>query len=228
MKKTDLIFISIFLLFISILIIPFTREGFESLTDSYPYIMGFIKTAILASMGEMLASRISVGKYLSRKGILPRFIIWGILGMGFVLMFKIFASGVTEAMNSNILPNVSGSGFFSNLYRAFMISLIMNIVFAPTFMILHRITDTYIDLRNKNKSKVSVNQIIENIEWKTFFGFVIFKTIPLFWIPAHTITFMLPENYRVLMAAFLSMALGLILTLSKISSKKGVANEIVS
>ncbi|XMB72089.1 hypothetical protein RJI07_08270 [Mycoplasmatota bacterium WC30] len=228
MKKSDLIFISIFLLIISIFIIPFTREGFESLTESFPYLMGFLKTSILASMGEMLANRISSGKYLSRKGILPRFFIWGILGMGFVLMFKVFASGVTEAMNSNLLPNVSGTGFISNLYRAFLISLILNIIFAPTFMILHRITDTFIDLKIKKKAKISVNEIIDNIEWKPFFGFVIFKTIPLFWIPAHTITFMLPENYRVLMAGFLSIALGLILTLSKIKSKKGESNEILS
>jgi hypothetical protein len=41
------------------------------------------------------------------------------------------------------------------------------------------------------------------------------KTIPIFWIPAHTITFLLPSEYRVLSAAFLSIALGTILAFAK-------------
>lgn len=219
MKKTDWIFIFIFLLIISIFIIPLTRTGFENLTDNYPYIMGFIKTSILASYGELLASRILTGNYFSRKGIIPRFIVWGILGMGFVLMFKIFSSGVIGAMSDSILPNVENQNFLGNLYRAFMTSLIMNLIFAPTFMILHRITDTYIDLKNEGKNQIKTNEIIERIDWNSFFGFVIFKTIPLFWVPAHTITFMLPENYRVLMAGFLSIALGLILTFTKMKQR---------
>lgn len=227
MKRADWIFIFIFLVIISILVIPFTRTGFETLTDNYPYIMGFIKTSILASMGELLASRISSGKYFSRKGMLPRFVVWGILGMGFVLMFKVFAEGVVGAMNSGILPNVARTDFLGNLYRAFMISLIMNIIFAPTFMIFHRFTDTFIDLKIDH-SKITINGMVKSIDWNSFFGFVILKTIPFFWIPAHTITFLLPENYRVLMAGFLSIALGLILTLTKIKSQRSKSNEIIS
>ena len=37
------------------------------------------------------------------------------------------------------------------------------------------------------------------------------KTIPFFWVPAHTITFMLPPEYQIVMAAYLSVALGIIL-----------------
>ena len=39
------------------------------------------------------------------------------------------------------------------------------------------------------------------------------KTIVVFWIPAHTITFCLPAQYQILMSAFLSLALGFILTI---------------
>ncbi len=221
MKKGDFIFIAIIIAIAVILIIPVTRTGFEMLTDNYPYLMGFLKTSILASMGELLASRIAKKKYFTRSGMIYRFIIWGFLGMGFVLMFKVFAEGVIGAMSSGVLPNVTGTGFFANLYRAFMISLIMNLIFAPTFMILHRVTDTYIDFGDGNLKKivkVPFKKVIAGIEWQGFFGFVILKTIPIFWIPAHTITFMLPENYRVLMAGFLSIALGMILTLSKVRS----------
>ncbi len=230
MKKHDFLFISIFILIICFLAIPTTRTMFENSTENHPYIMGFIKTSILATMGELLASRIANKKYFSRPGFFYRFVFWGILGFGFVLMFKIFSSGVTGAINSGILPSVNNTGFLGNLYKAFMTSLLMNLVFAPTFMILHRITDTYIDLGKgsfKGIKKIGINQVIDNIDWKNFFSFVIFKTIPLFWIPAHTITFLLPENYRVLMAGFLSIALGLILTLTKIKNS-GAKDEILS
>lgn len=231
MKRQDFLFITVFVLIVCFLAIPYSREWFETATENHPYIMGFVKTSILATMGEMLASRITTKKYLSRPGTIYRFIIWGILGLGFVLMFKVFNQGVISAIDSGLLPSVNNEGFLGSLYIAFMTSLIMNLIFAPTFMILHRITDTYIDLGNgvfKEINKVKINKVIDNIEWKTFFSFVIFKTIPLFWIPAHTITFLLPENYRVLMAGFLSIALGLILTLSKMKKSGGKESEELS
>ncbi|MBI9009043.1 MAG: hypothetical protein JEZ05_03350 [Tenericutes bacterium] len=230
MKKQDFLFILIFVLIICFLAIPVTRNLFEKATDNYPYILGFIKTSILATWGELLASRIITKKYFSRPGILLRFIVWGILGFAFVLMFKIFSNGVYEAMNVGLLPMVHNTGFLGSLYLAFMTSLFMNLVFAPTFMILHRITDTYIDLSHgvfKNIKRIKIEEIIDTIDWKKFFSFVIFKTIPFFWIPAHTITFLLPENYRVLMAGFLSIALGLILTISKMKNSGG-KDEVIS
>jgi len=230
MKKQDFLFILVFISIICFLAIPYTRTVFENATDSHPYMMGFIKTSILATWGELLASRIATKKYFSRPGIIYRFIVWGILGFGFVLMFKIFSNGVMAAIDAGLLPTVTNTGFLGSLYLAFMTSLFMNLIFAPTFMILHRITDTYIDLGKGNLKKINtikIGQVVDNINWKTFFGFVIFKTIPLFWIPAHTITFLLPENYRVLMAGFLSIALGLILTLTKIKNSGG-KDEVIS
>ncbi|HRZ79119.1 MAG TPA: Mpv17/PMP22 family protein, partial [bacterium] len=46
------------------------------------------------------------------------------------------------------------------------------------------------------------------------------KTIPLFWIPAHTITFLLPENHRVLFAAILGVVLGVFLAIASLKGKK--------
>lgn len=222
MKKWDMLFTALFLLIASLLIIPATRSGFETLTEDYPYLMGFVKTSILATMGEMLASRIAKGRYLSRSGMVLRFFVWGFLGFGFVLMFKVYAEGVGVTLQSQLLPTASGNGFGSDLYTALMISLIMNLTFAPAFMLLHRVTDTYIDLGQGQLKKifqVKGQDVINHINWHRFCGFVLLKTIPLFWIPAHTVTFLLPENYRVLMAGFLSIALGLILTLSSIKKE---------
>ena len=43
---------------------------------------------------------------------------------------------------------------------------------------------------------------------------MLLRTIPLFWIPAHTVSFLLPPDYQVLYAALLGVALGLILALA--------------
>ncbi len=223
MKKLDYLFVLVFLGIIAILIIPVTRNGMEDLTDRFPYLMGFVKTAILASYGEMLAARILKGSYFARKGVYLRLIIWGFLGMSFVLMFNVFHDGVNAAIDARLLPYVTSDFFWGKLYRAFMTSLIMNLIFAPTFMIFHRITDTFIDLGDgclRKACRVKMSSVLETIEWKPFFGFVVLKTIPLFWVPAHTITFMLPQNYYVLMAGFLSIALGLILTFAKMRNVK--------
>jgi len=225
MKKKDIIWVVVIVLLTLVVVIKSSRVVFEQLTTDYPYLMGFIKTAILASMGELLVNRIKNGSYFSEKGIVLKFFVWGFLGMIFVLIFKVFASGVVSAQQSGLLPLMEAS-FVSSLLTALLISTIMNIFFAPTFMLLHRVTDGYIFLSEGNLIKmrhVKLNDVIERINFKTFISFVVLKTIPLFWIPAHTITFMLPENYRVLMAAYLSIALGIILTVSKsIDMKKQI------
>ena len=61
---------------------------------------------------------------------------------------------------------------------------------------------------------MNVRQIITHLDWDTQWNVVIKKTIPLFWFPAHTITFLLPAGLQVLFAAFLGVALGVILALA--------------
>jgi len=225
MKKKDIILIFYILVIIGVFVLPLTRNFIENQTLNYPYLLGFIKTSILATSGELIASRIMTGNYFSKNGIILRFFVWGILGMGFVIMFSVYDGGVHFAIEKNLLPNVNQNNFLDKLYPAFMISLIMNLTFAPAFMLLHRVTDTSIDLIEGKLSqipRIKLSKISENIDWQNFFQFVLVKTIPLFWIPAHTITFLLPSQYRILMAGFLSIALGLILTLSKIMKQKQV------
>ena len=52
------------------------------------------------------------------------------------------------------------------------------------------------------------------MNWRVQWNFVFKKTIPFFWYPAHTITFLLPEETRVLFAALLGVALGVILAVA--------------
>jgi len=217
-KKKDLIWIGVLVIIVFLLAYPTTNVIYTVANKAHPYIMGFIKVSILATMGELLALRISTGDYKKPVGIIYKFIVWGFLGMGFVIAFDLFANGVTGSMKKGLLPSGVPDTFSAKLLFAFFTSTFMNVIFGPTFMTLHRLTDTYIDLGQGKFSKirkVKLKAVTNKIDWYGFMSFVVFKTIPFFWIPAHTITFLLPGEYRVLMAAFLSLALGIILASSK-------------
>lgn len=224
-KKNDLFWGLALLSVIFILVYPDTHSLFLLATKEHPFVMGFIKIGILATMGELLAIRIISGDFRKPVGIIYRFIIWGFLGMVFVIAFDLFAFGVEGLTHKGILPSVSKNDFLSKLFTAFMTSALINLLFAPGFMAFHRITDTYIDLGKGEINfiiNVKLKEVIEQIDWYTFVNFVVLKTIPLFWIPFHTITFMLPSEYRILMAAMLSIALGAILASAKKKNIKKV------
>lgn len=211
MKKGDLFWLLVLAGIVAFLAAPSTHDLFIVFTSAHPYLGGFVKFLILASMGELMALRIVTGDYTKPKGLLYRALIWGFLGMVIVLIFGTFAAGVKGALSQGLLP---GNG--SNLAFAFFVSAIMNLTFAPTMMAFHRMTDTYIDLKYENNGEnITVKDVVAKIDWNGFISFVILKTIPFFWIPAHTITFLLPPEYRVLVAAMLSLALGAILAFAK-------------
>jgi ABC-type phosphate/phosphonate transport system permease subunit len=63
-------------------------------------------------------------------------------------------------------------------------------------------------------AKLDMAALFREIDWNVMWGFVIKKTIPLFWVPAHTITFLLPAYLQVLFAAMLGGVLGVILSLA--------------
>ena len=189
---------------------------FAELTMAHPYLMGFVKFAVLATIGELCAIRILSGQWKAPVGLIYRTIVWGVLGMGIVLMFEIFSGGVTSAIAKGLLP--TGSGFGQQFLKAVFISTIMNLSFAPVFMAFHRFTDTCIDVacgEGVGFGGIKTAAILARIDWQGFINFVVLKTVPFFWIPAHTVTFLLPPEYRVLVAASLSIALGAILAYAK-------------
>lgn len=207
------------LLFVAVLLIPATREKFEYLSSNYAYLMGFIKFSLLATAGELIASYIiSVNKTIPVKIVL-RFIIWGFIGMWITFMMKVYSNAVATMMASGAL--LGGSSTF---LRAFYTSLIMNTSFGPLFMAVHKCTDKMLELAN-NKEKITVSSVMKGIDWTGFVSFTIFKTVPLFWIPAHTVTFLLPPQYQVMMAAALSVALGIFLSLNNRKKVKETVNE---
>ena len=226
MKKQDIYtLLGVILFFAPFFIFKSVYQGYENINQHYPLIMAFFKFAVLATFGEMLGLRIRTGKYnMPNFGILPRAVVWGLLGMWIAMMMGIFRNGVPAYLDkfqifSGINATMMGGFSLLKLCGAFCISIVMNTTFAPVFMTLHKITDTHIiqtggTLKGFFTKKIPFAQIISSLNWKVQWEFVFKKTIPLFWIPAHTLTFILPPNFQVLFAAFLGVCLGVILSVA--------------
>jgi len=231
MKKSDLYF----LMFITLLFVPFfvsedIYSGYKTLNASHPFFVGFLKFAVLATMGESIGLRLREGIYNKAGfGLLPRAIVWGFLGITIVMAFKIFASGAPVFLKilgfEGAAESLAGPMTGLRLLTAFTISITLNLIYAPVMMTLHKITDTHIVKNGGTVAgllrPVKMGEIMANLDWKVQWSFIFKKTIPFFWIPAHTITFLLPVGFQVLFAALLGIALGVILSLGVIMSKKG-------
>ncbi len=184
-------------------------DNFGRVVNEYPYITGFLKVAILASFGEMIKTRGRTGSYRTDK-LWAKFLVWGLYGMLFTIAFPIFAIGVEKLSGTAIWPFACDSGFCKTLVCAFSTSLWLNLIFCYPMMLSHEWFNRCI----AEKRLLGGTEFIRSLDpvvWGSFLP----KTILIFWIPAHTVTFCLPPDFRILMSAFLSLALGFILTIKK-------------
>ncbi len=206
MKKGDFLWGAMLILVIGYIVSPLTNGLFITQTRAHPYISGFLKFALLSTMGELLTLRIGKGKWQKPAGFIWRVIIWGLIGMLITLIFQLFVGGVKACLDIGYLPGGS-----SKLAFAFFTSALMNIFFAPVFMAMHMLSDAYLDIKYGMHVKPTYKNVLEKANWSKYASFIVIKTIPFFWIPAHTITFLMLEEYRIVIAALLSIALGGIL-----------------
>jgi hypothetical protein len=195
--------------FALILILGESREVFLALTGEHMFIMGFIKFALLATTGEIIALKLGGGTFKFPRGMFYKMAVWGLIGMGIALMVPVFSTGVLYLQEGGILP---GKG--NTLVTAIFSSLLNNMSFGAVMMGFHTVSDTVIEMVTE-KEKITLREVINRTAWDKYIGFVILKTLPFFWIPAHTITYILPPQYRVFFSAVLSIALGLILAIGK-------------
>lgn len=170
------------------------------LHNSHAYLFGFVNFAVLSTFGESLSNRISSGRWLLDK--LPlRAALWGMIGIWIAAVFPFGVGGVSTITSIGMWPSINA---------AFSTSLWLNILSGYGFfmMMTHFWTNS---------------MLVHGPRWPwEIFGDAAFKpfsktvllSLPLFWLPAHTITFLLPETVRITFAAVLGIALGLILTLS--------------
>ncbi|WP_411680386.1 hypothetical protein [Clostridium thailandense] len=223
-KKGDFLWGFALLIWILILVIPHSRVVFIGVTDAHPYMGGFFKFCILATMGDLLGVRILKNEWIIPKGFIFKAIVWGILGMMITLVFTVFAAGTVAAQTSGRLPFVG-----SKLAQAFFASAIMNLTFGPMMYIYHKFGDLFIDLKYEKKGgELTIKDFVDRVDWYTIVSFSWIKTCTLVWIPCHTLVFLLLPQYRVLASAFLSILLGVLVAISKKSSQKSeilVANS---
>ncbi len=213
MKKGDIYWIAGILAWVLLLSVPATREPFLAYTTEHPYIGGFIKFSIFASMCDFLGIRMSKGDYEIPKGVLMRAVIWGFIGMMVVLVFPFFMSGAAAVQAAGLLPFEG-----SRAWHAFFGSAVMNMSFGPMMMVFHKFTDLYVDAFYA-KERVSLSDLVDRVDWHGVVEFTWTKACIFFWIPAHTLVFLLPSQYRVLVSAFLSIALGFLLAIAKKKKK---------
>lgn len=210
MKKGDYIWGLALLAWIVMLAVPLSREAFMAFTGAHPYAGGFIKFIILATMGDLLGIRLIRGNYFIPNGVVLKAVVWGVIGMMSTLMFTLYMGGASTAQNAGLLP-FAGTA----VAQAFFGSAVMNLTFGPMMMFFHRIMDLWIDSSYEKNGKTTLSKLVDKIDWHSLVEFSWAKTCLFFWIPAHTIVFMLPPQYRVLVSAFLSIALGLLLAFAK-------------
>lgn len=230
MKKQDLYFIAL----VVVIFLPFflsrpLYEAYNSFNAGHPFILGFLKFAVLATMGEALGLRLREGVYNKPGfGLIPRAIVWGFLGITIVAAFKIFSAGGPALLKTlgiaGAAESLAGPMGGLRVLTAFTISLTLNTIYAPVMMTLHKITDTHIVNNGGTIAglfrPLPIGEIMTGLNWRVQWNFIFKKTIPFFWIPAHTITFLLPVQFQVLFAALLGVALGVILAIGVIKSKK--------
>lgn len=208
--------------------IPGAWNWFNTSTANHGLLMSFFKFAILGTFGEMLALRIREGVYYKKGfGLLPKMLVWGVLGVVIASAMTIFKTGTVVLLDKGFhLGGKAGMWFAGSLswgkfFVALCVSVLMNTLFAPVFMTFHKITDIHIaetggTMKGFFSNRLCIRETMsKKINWDTQYGFIFAKTIPLFWYPAHTITFLLPGTYQVLFAAFLGVALGVILSIKK-------------
>lgn len=164
------------------------------LVKTYPLISSAIQVAILGMFGELLATRIRMGRwhFFGTYGFISKIVVWAFLGITFKYAFSGFF-GFVEV--------ITAKGFWfglvqTNLFvKALSVSFFTNILFGPVMMLFHRWCDNYIEKKEMNWASLQK-------AWLTLLWF---------WIPAHTITFSLPSHFQVGLAAVWAVALGIIL-----------------
>ncbi len=156
----------------------------------------FIQFALLGSLGEALGT-MATRRKLSGKPLewLAKALAWGILGILIKYAFTGFKGFLAILVEKGFLPAALEE---VTILRAFSLSILANSMFGPLLMVLHRTSDNLIA---RTKGYAGIDKSLATLAW--------------FWVPAHTVTFALPMDYQIGLAALWSVALGIIMGFTK-------------
>lgn len=167
-------------------------DWYITLVKAHPILMAMAQFAVLGTFGDII-SKCVISKKVHLPFTIPvtimKMIEWALLAICIKYAFVGF-NGFVDALSAhNMLPTVLGKWS-----RAFAISSTMNLQFGPFLVIAHRILDNAISRENNWDN---IDKGMKSLIW--------------FWIPAHTVTFVLPKPYQIGLAAIWSVVLGVIL-----------------
>jgi hypothetical protein len=169
-------------------------NAYIQLVTAHPILMAVIQFAILGTLGEFVSRWVIHKKIFvpfTVKEILWKMVVWSILAVCIKYAFTGFKGFVKELIDHHLLPEV----FATNRYlKAFAVSTVTNLQFGVFMVVFHRVLDNII-VEKKNWGGLDKGMLC--MIW--------------FWIPAHTITFSLPKEFQIGLAALWSVVLGLLL-----------------
>jgi hypothetical protein len=161
------------------------------LVTEYPLATAMVQFAILGTLGDIISKWIVKRKFFFPFGVntlILKMAEWAFLAVCIKYAFVGFQGFIDSLTQHGLLPDLPLFG------RSFAVSASMNLQFGPFLVIMHRILDNTI-AREKNWNNLDKGLL--SLVW--------------FWIPAHTITFILPRPYQIGLAAIWSVVLGIIL-----------------
>ncbi len=172
-------------------------ETYAAWVTQNPILSAAIQFAILGTLGEVISASLQAKRAAlpcTPLQLLGKVFAWALLGVIIKYGFAGMKGFTTALLEHKLLPAFLDSG----IGWAFAVSVFTNLLFGPQMMAFHRIEDNLILGR------------------KGFAGIIAaWKTLLWFWIPAHTVTFSLPGDYQIGLAALWSLVLGVIMGLTK-------------
>ena len=158
-----------------------------------PLMSAAIQFGILGTLGEILSQLFrarKMGLSWSARQWIFKPLAWAVLGIVIKYGFCGMRGFAAALAVHHFVPDILATG----LGGALLLSVLTNIFFGPQMMAFHRVEDNLIAG-----------------EWNWTGLNKAFGTLLWFWIPAHTLTFSLPPEYQIGLAAVWSVALGIIL-----------------
>lgn len=177
-------------------------QWYIDLVTAHPILSAIVQFAILGTLGEMVSRWVTAKRVhmpFTAAETLWKMVVWSILAVCIKYAFVGAEGFVNELIGHGLLPAACTSGFA----HAFAKSALTNLQFGLFLVLFHRILDNVI-VREKNWA--NLHKAMFSLIW--------------FWIPAHTVTFCLPREFQIGLAAAWSVALGLILGIFNSKSVK--------
>ena len=166
---------------------------YVNFVTGFPYLSAVIQFAILGTLGEYVSNRLRKdGKPFTVKTAAGKAMVWMILAVAIKTAFIGFDGFVAALVLNGVLPE----SFYNNeVLNAATKSVSMNLQFGPFMVLFHRLLD---NLVSGEKNWKNLDKALLSLFW--------------FWMPVHTVTFILPKVYQIGLAAVWSFVLGLLLS----------------